>query len=1543
MKNYTLKTSLLLIIAFYSLINSQTINAQVVNTLGFYDFESGTQGWTEAPQATRSTNATFAYGGSNSFWLKDNLGNNSSMVSPGYSLFLYDKVDVKFFFTTYSMETGEDFFVEYNSGGLFSSWQTVARFVSGSVADKNADFQSTNTTIFYSKTVTLMATDYTFPILATGRFRIRCDASNTGDYVMIDNVTISSTIFNTPLTGPGGVTNNLDLWLKADQLNGTDYGADGANVSQWVDNGKGNHAEVVVAGQEPVYRNNLAKNMNFNPVIEFENDNNTAFSDMTYLTSRDELKGTGGFNTNDMFVVLMPDPEITSSMTPLDTFTGSDPLAESFTEDVTGFGYGSYTARVTNERLSYCVGTTSETPMNPAENGYGRADTSSSTDYNQIQILNIRQNASDTDMEIYFNANQVGNETNDISRYATINNGRYWLGRSQYWNGSFNGRIAEVITYNSRKSDNNLTQERNRIQSYLAIKYGITLGVNGTTQDYVDSQGNVIWDQSANTGFNYDIAGIGRDDNGELDQRQSKSINSELDGTGETRGLITVGLTDIYDTNSINKASNPVSFNNREYLTWGNNNASLDGTPVTVAVDMSSGIPGLSTPVSFLGMQRIWKFEENGGDVEEVKVSIPQNAIRNINPPGSYYMFISDTPVFDPTADYRLMTANGPNLEATYDFDGTKYVTFGYAPQTIVERSIYFDGNVDYIDMEDVLDLNPSGFTISSWIKRDAADSGTVSILSKCNEALTEGYDFRIRNNNSIQLRWINSSGIQQLASTTSIPDDEWHHVAAIYNGTTLYLYIDGVLDRSANRTAPVDTDQSFHIAAAGKTTPTRHFRGNIDEVRVWDTELTDAQLQFIMNQEIENNANFVSGKVIPTTITKNDIAPIPWADLAGYYPMSIYTYTNTNDESGNNNQGALRNLNTVDYQTAPLPYKSAANTNWDLNSTWTNGNVQTIPGVASIVDNTITVDWNIVETSHNISLENTSLPAGTGNNRTLLSLNVIANKLTVTGDTSANSGNGLTVTHYLKLDGKIDLNGESQLIQTLDSDLDATSSGTLERDQQGTLDLYTYNYWSSPVGATNNTTNNNSYTLPQVYRDGSDANAPLNINYITNGYNGTPSSPGTPIGIADFWIWKYANLSANYYNWQHIRSTGSMLTGEGFTMKGVENTGNNMSLEQNYTLEGKPNNGAITLNIDNESEYLVGNPYASAMDANRFILDNTNTTGAIYYWEHFGGGTHNTSGYQGGYAIYNLSGGIPAVKYDYDTGSPDPTGGNGTKTPGRYIPVAQGFFITGATDGSTINFNNNQRVFQKENTTSVFLRSSNNQNQQDDDRLKIRLGFSTADLFNRQLLVTRDANATDLIDFGYDAENTEELNTDMFWMIDSNKFNIQGTNVIEASTVLPLGIKTIVSGINTFKIDALENVPADLEIYIYDAVTDLYHDIRTNPNFAIDLPAGEYLDRFELRFSNNISLSTEDFEAAETGIQFYFANNNETIVINNPMLKNITKVEVYNMLGQSIIMYNDFESENYTKLNTNNISVGSYILEIKTDEGKLSKKVLIE
>ena len=59
----------------------------------------------------------------------------------------------------------------------------------------------------------------------------------------------------------------------------------------------------------------------------------------------------------------------------------------------------------------------------------------------------------------------------------------------------------------------------------------------------------------------------------------------------------------------------------------------------------------------------------------------------------------------------------------------------------------------------------------------------------------------------------------------------------------------------------------------------------------------------------------------------------------------------------------------------------------------------------------------------------------------------------------------------------------------------------------------------------------------------------PLNITFITNSYDGTS---GTPIGIADYWIWKFANQPDDDYSaWQHVRSNGTLSAGEGFTMKG--------------------------------------------------------------------------------------------------------------------------------------------------------------------------------------------------------------------------------------------------------------------------------------------------------------------------------------------------------------------------------------------------------
>ena len=626
------------------------------------DFESGLDGWTDGgADAARVNNAGRSYSNSYSLEIRNNdtSGNASSFLSPLFDLGGYDKVDFKFFFTAYNHENSDNFFIEYSSDAG-TSWTVVNDYVAGDISSKNGDFESTNTIIFYCKTATLFDSVHSFPSGSVSQFRVRSDASDTTDLVYIDDIKITATTFCVPTEAPGGISSDLDLWLKADHIDGSTVAADGSSVTSWFDSGKGNNAEPTVAARAPTYRNNPTDNFNFNPVIYFDNDNNSSSGDMTYLLSdREVLQGTGGFNSNDMFVVIIPDKTVTSSMIPLDTFTGHDVTGNTYSEDVTGFGYGSYTARLSGEYMAYCIGSTSSSSPYP---GYGVADTSTTTDYNQIGIVNIRHNASNNGMDLYLNGTQTDDIENDAPDFSTVANTRYLIGRSQYWSGSFEGRIAEIITYTSTKNDATDTSERNRIQSYLAIKYGITLApdTNGTTKDYVNSDGTVIWDQSANVGFNYDIAGIGRDDASELNQKQSSSVNNASDGTGPTEGILTVGLTDIYNTNYDNQSSNPTSLGDKEFLVWGNNGVSLDLAASTVTVDASAGItPALTTNVSFTAMQRVWKFVETGGDIPEVKVSIPQNAIRNITPPGSYYMFISSTGVFDPTADYSVMVADG--------------------------------------------------------------------------------------------------------------------------------------------------------------------------------------------------------------------------------------------------------------------------------------------------------------------------------------------------------------------------------------------------------------------------------------------------------------------------------------------------------------------------------------------------------------------------------------------------------------------------------------------------------------------------------------------------------------------------------------------------------------------------------------------------------------------------------------------------------------------------------------------------------------------
>lgn len=93
----------------------------------------------------------------------------------------------------------------------------------------------------------------------------------------------------------------------------------------------------------------------------------------------------------------------------------------------------------------------------------------------------------------------------------------------------YSGIIPEVILFSRAVSP----KERQQVESYLALKYGISLNQEFPAS-YLNSKGEVIWDAEKNADFNRNIAGIGRDDLSDLNQTISES--------SQTPGLMKIGI-----------------------------------------------------------------------------------------------------------------------------------------------------------------------------------------------------------------------------------------------------------------------------------------------------------------------------------------------------------------------------------------------------------------------------------------------------------------------------------------------------------------------------------------------------------------------------------------------------------------------------------------------------------------------------------------------------------------------------------------------------------------------------------------------------------------------------------------------------------------------------------------------------------------------------------------------------------------------------------------------------------------------------------------
>ena len=810
-----------------------------------------------------------------------------------------------------------------------------------------------------------------------------------------------------------------------------------------------------------------------------------------------------------------------------------------------------------------------------------------------------------------------------------------------------------------------------------------------------------------------------------------------------------------------------------------------------------------------------------------------------------------------------------------------------------------------------------------------------------------------------------------------------WYHIAYTSSGK---LYIDGI-PQPSNSISGVGETKSLIGARWNdtKNQPENYFSGWIEEVRIWNKDLTQDQIRFMMNQHLQNAANM--GVEIPMPVPGG----LAYSDLAGYYRLisanpdilsgSPITYDaalmpqngQTPDLATTPVPGVLHNMTTHQQNTAPLPYLSANDGKWTEINTWLRPLVWDIPNSTGIDGDPI--EWNIVRTFNNISSDAKDITVLGLKSETVDKIITMAHPTGPMDET--NSGQMMRVTHYLLLDGNMDLVGESQLLQDEGSILEENSGGWLERDQQGKRLSFNYNYWSSPVSAQGEA-NNVDYTVGEVLLDGTTSSSPGPI-YFKDPYAAADGSRQSPIIISNYWIWKFKGTANTYSQWVWTGSELPLKTGEGYTMKGTDGSAG-IDDKQNYVFRGKPHNGDFSLSIGQTQNYLIGNPYPSAINAYDFLKDNLKAfngshnafNGTLYFWSHFDGRTHYLQQYIGGYAMLNMAGSVRAYSNDIriDHSNPDRAGG---ENPSIFIPVGQAFFVntvgvdtlqTSVIDAGDIYFKNSQRIYKREgidtdddghnvifhnqerktakplvnnstatSTTTAFA---------EDLRKKIWLKIRTPDGYHRQLLATADPSTTDGFDLGYDAPLIEDNAEDMYWYFNNNRFVIQGVPDFDPGRQLILGFKVAKAGELSIDIDELRNIPDDMNIYVADSLLGVTHDLRTGP-YEIHSDEGTYTERLSIVFQDNTLVEPEPEEPEVGDFKIMYVNGTREIFIMNPHKLEIEKVYLNNMLGQQVHMFYDIPTKNLIKLPVSRFGSGVYVVKVYSEKGITTKKVILE
>jgi Concanavalin A-like lectin/glucanases superfamily/Immunoglobulin I-set domain len=144
--------------------------------------------------------------------------------------------------------------------------------------------------------------------------------------------------------------------------------------------------------------------------------------------------------------------------------------------------------------------------------------------------------------------------------------------------------------------------------------------------------------------------------------------------------------------------------------------------------------------------------------------------------------------------------------------------------------------------------LNPTNqqpLAAMIWVKGNPTDTRFQNPMGHSDQSWRFGWD------NHGKVHW-NAGAGGEITSVQVVNDGNWHFLAGVYDGTSNYLYIDGVLDSASAATATITgSTADVYLGGAPDYTASgneRYFAGSICEAAFFTNALTTAQIQQLYN-----------------------------------------------------------------------------------------------------------------------------------------------------------------------------------------------------------------------------------------------------------------------------------------------------------------------------------------------------------------------------------------------------------------------------------------------------------------------------------------------------------------------------------------------------------------------------------------------------------------------------------------------------------------------------------------------------------------------